>query len=169
MSGLAGTVLAADDGSPVADALVIVTDSRGDVLAAGASGPDGDYTLTELVPGPVTVAVNATAFQPVALPAVVGGRGITRLDVALSRGAQLHGTVHNTRGPLRDARVTLVDGAGSVVETITTDHDGSHAFSNLPLGDYTVVASGYPATTTTVSVAAGASDEHVIELSHPRD
>ncbi|MEV5649952.1 MFS transporter [Nocardia sp. NPDC052254] len=169
MSGLAGTVRAADDGSPVSDALVIVTDSRGDVLAAGASGPDGDYTLTELVPGPVTVAVNATAFQPVALPAEVGGQGITRLDVALSRGAQLHGTVHNTRGPLRDARVTLVDGAGSVVETITTGHDGGYAFSNLALGDYTVVASGYPATTTTVSVAAGASDDHVIELSHPRD
>ncbi|AHH17310.1 MFS-type transporter [Nocardia nova SH22a] len=169
MSGLAGTVRADDDGSPVADALVIVTDSRGDVLAAGASGPDGDYALTELVPGPVTVAVNATAFQPVALPAEVGGQGITRLDVALSRGAQLHGTVHNTRGPLRDARVTLVDGGGSVVETITTGHDGGYAFSNLALGDYTVVASGYPATTTTVNLVPGASGDHVIELSHPRD
>ncbi|MEU6562089.1 MFS transporter [Nocardia nova] len=168
MSGLAGTVRADDDGSPVADALVIVTDSRGDVLAAGASGPDGDYTLTELVPGPVTVAVNATAFQPVALPAEVGGQGITRLDVALSRGAHLRGTVHNTSGPLRDARVTLVDGGGSVVETITTGHDGGYAFSNLALGDYTVVASGYPATTTTVNLTAGAGD-HVIELSHPRD
>ncbi len=169
MSGLAGTVRAADDGSPVTDALVIVTDSRGDVLAAGASGPDGEYTLTELVPGPVTVAVNATAFQPVALPAEVGAQGITRLDMALSRGAQLHGTVHNTCGPLRDARVTLVDGAGSVVETITTGHDGSYTFGNLAVGDYTVVASGYPATTTTVTLAAGASDDHVIELSHPRD
>ncbi|WP_227982878.1 MFS transporter [Nocardia spumae] len=169
MSGLAGTVRAADDGSPITDALVIVTDSRGDVLAAGASGPDGDYTLTELIPGPVTVAVNAAAFQPVALPAEVGGQGITRLDVALPRGAQLHGTVLNTGGPLRDARVTLVDAAGAVVESTITGHDGRYRFGNLALGDYTVVASGYPATTTTLTLAGGATGDHVIELSYPRD
>ncbi|WP_219823574.1 MFS transporter [Nocardia nova] len=169
MSGLAGTVRAADDGTPVADALVIVTDSRGDVLAAGASGPEGDYALTELVPGPVTVAVNAATFQPVALPAEVAGQGITQLDVVLSRGAQLRGVVHGAHGPLRDARVTLVDAAGAVIDSTTTDADGSYLFANLAVGDYTVVASGYPETTSTLTLAAGTGDNHVIELAHPRD
>ncbi|MFF0455311.1 MFS transporter [Nocardia africana] len=169
MSGLAGTVRAADDGTPVADALVIVTDSRGDVLAAGASGPEGDYALTELVPGPVTVAVNAATFQPVALPAAVGGQGITQLDVVLSRGAQLRGVVHGAHGPLRDARVTLVDAAGAVIDSTTTDSDGGYLFANLAVGDYTVVASGYPETTSTLTLAAGSGDHHVIELAHPRD
>ncbi|WP_036500645.1 MFS transporter [Nocardia aobensis] len=169
MSGLAGTVRAADDGTPVADALVIVTDSRGDVLAAAASGPEGDYALTELVPGPVTVAVNAATFQPVALPAEVAGQGITQLDVALSRGAQLRGVVHGAHGPLRDARVTLVDAGGAVIDSTTTDADGSYLFANLAVGDYTVVAAGYPATTSTLTLAAGTGDDHVIELAHPRD
>lgn len=169
MSGLAGTVRAADDGTPVPDALVIVTDSRGDVLAAGASGPEGDYALTELVPGPVTVAVNAATFQPVALPAEVAGQGITQLDVVLSRGAQLRGVVHGAHGPLRDARVTLVDAGGAVIDSTTTDADGSYLFANLAVGDYTVVAAGYPATTSTLTLAAGTGDDHVIELAHPRD
>ncbi|WP_083903809.1 MFS transporter [Nocardia cerradoensis] len=169
MSGLAGTVRAADDGTPVPDALVIVTDSRGDVLAAGASGPEGDYALTELVPGSVTVAVNAATFQPVALPAEVAGQGITQLDVVLSRGAQLRGVVHGAHGPVRDARVTLVDAGGAVIDSTTTDADGSYLFANLAVGDYTVVAAGYPATTSTLTLAAGTGDDHVIELAHPRD
>ncbi|MCC3314473.1 MFS transporter [Nocardia africana] len=169
MSGLAGTVRAADDGAPVADALVIVTDSRGDVLAAGASGPEGDYALTELVPGPVTVAVNAATFQPVALPAEVGSQGITQLDVVLSRGAQLRGVVYGAHGPLGDARVSLVDAAGAVIDSTTTDADGRYLFANLAVGDYTVVASGYPETTSTLTLAAGSGDHHVIELAHPRD
>lgn len=169
MSGLAGTVRAADDGTPVADALVIVTDSRGDVLAAGASGPEGDYALTDLVPGPVTVAVNAATFQPVAVPAEVSGQGITQLDVVLSRGAQLRGVVHGAHGPLRDARVTLIDAGGAVLDSITTGADGSYLFADLAVGDYTVVAAGYPATTSTLTLAAGTDDDHVIELAHPRD
>ncbi|WP_067875607.1 MFS transporter [Nocardia vermiculata] len=169
MSGLVGTVRAADNGAAVADAMVIVTDSRGDVLAAGSSGTDGSYSLTELVPGPVTVAVNAATFQPVAVPAEVDGQGMTQLDVVLPRGAQLRGTVHHPHGPLRDARVTLVDAGGTVLDSTITDAEGTYRFDNLAVGEYTVVAAGYPATTSTLTLEAGGGDEHVIELAHPRD
>ncbi|MBO0853925.1 MAG: MFS transporter [Nocardia sp.] len=169
MSGLAGRVRAEDDGTPVADALVIVTDARGEVLAAGASAPDGAFHLSELVPGPVTVAVNATDFQPLAMPAEVLGQGVTHLDVALSRGSRLHGVIRNAAGALRDARVTLVDATGAVLASTITDESGSYDFDNLPTGDYTVVASGYPVTTSTVSLRGKNTDEHVIELSHSQD
>ncbi|MYW29824.1 MFS transporter, partial [Streptomyces sp. SID2119] len=67
-SGLAGTVRAAESGTPVDGAMVIVTDVRGDVLATGTTGQAGEFTFGELVPGSVTVAVNAAGFRPLALP-----------------------------------------------------------------------------------------------------
>lgn len=59
--------------------------------------------------------------------------------------------------------------AGAVVESTVTGTDGTYGFSNLAVGDYTVVASGYPETTSTLTLEAGAGGDHVIELSHPRD
>ncbi|WP_345497088.1 MFS transporter [Nocardia callitridis] len=165
MSGLAGTVRA-DDRTPVADALVIVTDSRGDVLAAGASKSNGEYALTELIPGPVTVAVNAAGYQPVALPTEINGNGVTHLDVRLPRSARLRGMVRTPYGPLQDARVTLVDSSGTVVDSTLTGDDGAYAFADLGIGDYTVIASGYPAKTTAVSLGTEPTDDHVIELTH---
>ncbi|SCG08486.1 Carboxypeptidase regulatory-like domain-containing protein, partial [Streptomyces sp. Ncost-T6T-2b] len=75
-SGLAGTVRAAESGAPVDGAMVIVTDVRGDVLATGASGPTGEFAFGELIPGSVTVAVNAAGFRPLALPVEIGGQGV---------------------------------------------------------------------------------------------
>ncbi|WP_232236166.1 MFS transporter [Nocardia sp. BMG51109] len=169
MSGLSGTLRADGDGAPVADAVVIVTDARGEVMAAGASGTDGKYELADLIPGPATVAVNAAAFQPVAVSAEVRGHGTTRLDLVLSRGTVLRGTVRTAAGPLPDARVTLVDATGGVVGTTITGPEGTYAFGNLGNGDYTVIATGYPETTTTVLLEAGETGSHDIELSHPAD
>ncbi len=92
-SGLAGTVRTADGGLPVEDAMVIVTDVRGDVLATGKSAAQGDFVFGELVPGTVTVAVNAAGFRPMALPVEIGGQGVTRVEVALQSGALVRGTV----------------------------------------------------------------------------
>ncbi|NED83682.1 hypothetical protein G3I76_26745, partial [Streptomyces sp. SID11233] len=71
-------------------------------------------------PGQVTVAVNASGHRPAALPVEIAGTGVTRIEVALQSGAQVQGVVRAAGGPLRDARVTLVDAAGNVVGTTTT-------------------------------------------------
>ncbi|MFE2537713.1 MFS transporter [Streptomyces sp. NPDC059371] len=63
-SGLSGVVRAAEGASPVKDAMVVVTDVRGDVLATGTTGEQGQFAFTELVPGVVTVAVNAAGHRP---------------------------------------------------------------------------------------------------------
>lgn len=167
-SGLTGSVVAADGGAPVDGAMVIVTDVRGDVLAAGKSGPDGGFAFTELVPGAVTVAVNATGFRPLALPVEIGGQGATRIEAALQAGAVVQGTVRAgaARRPLIDARVTLIDAAGNVVATATTGEDGAYAFADLNAGDYTVIATGYPPVAGTLSVAGRGVDGHDIELAH---
>ncbi|MBD9732637.1 MFS transporter, partial [Streptomyces sp. H28] len=95
---LTGVVRAAGDGGPVTGATVIVTDVRGDVLATGTTGADGAFSLTDLVPGPVTVAVNASGYRPRALPVEVGGADTTGLDVELTPGARPRGVVRPPHG-----------------------------------------------------------------------
>ncbi|MGW4549894.1 MFS transporter [Streptomyces violaceorubidus] len=166
-SGLTGLVKAVESGQPVKDAMVIVTDVRGDLLASAATGEQGEFAFTELVPGTVTVAVNAAGYRPRALPLEVGGTGVTRVEVDLQAGAQVQGVVRAPHGPLADARVTLVDAAGNVIGTATTGADGAYAFTDLDAGEYTVIATGYPPVATALTVAGPGADGHDIELAHP--
>ncbi|MCX4788071.1 MULTISPECIES: MFS transporter [unclassified Streptomyces] len=168
-SGLAGIVRTAETAAPVEGAMVIVTDVRGDVLAAGKSGGTGEFAFGELVPGSVTVAVNAAGFRPLALPVEIGGQGVTRIEAALQSGALVQGVVRagSGRRPLPDARVTLVDAAGNVVATSTTGEDGAYAFTDLDAGEYSVVATGYPPVAGALTVAGRGVDGHDIELAHP--
>ncbi len=166
-SGLSGVVRAAQDALPVKDAMVIVTDVRGDLLATAATGEQGEFSFAELVPGAVTVAVNAAGYRPRALPVEIGGTGVTRIEVDLEAGAQVQGVVRAPHGPLADARVTLVDAAGNVVGTATTGADGAYAFTDLDGGEYTVIATGYPPVATAVTLTGRGVDDHDIELAHP--
>ncbi|MEV7114763.1 MFS transporter [Streptomyces anulatus] len=168
-SGLAGTVKAAESGAPVDGAMVVVTDVRGDVLATGASGPAGEFAFGELIPGSVTVAVNAAGFRPLALPVEIGGQGVTRVEAALRSGALVRGVVRagSARSPLADARVTLIDAAGNVVATATTGEDGAYAFTDLDAGEYAVIATGYPPVAGSLTVSGPGVDGHDIELAHP--
>ncbi|MFF8917156.1 MFS transporter [Streptomyces sp. NPDC015032] len=168
-SGLAGIVRTAETAAPVEGAVVIVTDVRGDVLATGKSGETGEFAFGELVPGSVTVAVNAIGFRPLALPVEIGGQGVTRIEAALQAGALVQGVVRagSGRRPLPDARVTLVDAAGNVVATSTTGEDGAYAFADLDAGEYSVVATGYPPVAGALTVAGRGVDGHDIELAHP--
>ncbi|WP_086026000.1 MFS transporter [Streptomyces viridochromogenes] len=166
-SGLSGVVRSAQGALPVKDAMVIVTDVRGDLLATAATGEQGEFSFAELVPGAVTVAVNAAGYRPRALPVEIGGTGVTRIEVDLEAGAQVQGVVRAPHGPLADARVTLVDAAGNVVGTATTGADGAYAFTDLDGGEYTVIATGYPPVATALTVSGRGVDDHDIELAHP--
>lgn len=166
-SGLTGVVRSAETTLPVTDAMVIVTDVRGDLLATAATGAQGEFSFAELVPGMVTLAVNAVGHRPRALPVEVSGTGVTRIEVDLDSGARLLGVVRAPHGPLADARVTLVDAAGNVVGTATTGMDGAYAFTDLDGGDYTVIATGYPPVATALTVAGPGVEGHDIALAHP--
>jgi len=167
-SGLRG-VVRGPDLQPVAGAMVLVTDVRGDLQASTGTAEDGTFALEELVPGPVTVAVNAAGFRPRALPVEVGAAGVTRVEVELAAGARVTGVVRAPHGPLADARVTLVDAAGNVAGTATTGQDGAYAFTDLDGGEYTVIATGYPPAATAVSLAGAGVDGHDVVLAHPAE
>ena len=168
-SGLTGVVRAAGTALPIKDAMVIVTDVRGDLLATAATGEQGEFAFTELVPGSVTVAVNAAGHRPRALPVEISTAGVTRIELDLDAGARLQGVVRAPHGPLADARVTLVDAAGNVVGTATTGADGAYAFTDLGGGEYTVIATGYPPAATALTVTGPGLDDHDVELAHPAE
>ncbi|GAA3377628.1 MFS transporter [Streptomyces sannanensis] len=163
---LAGMVLTAD-GAPVRDAAVTLTDVRGEVVATTRSGREGAYAITELVAGEYTLAANAHAFRPAALPVSVQAARETRQDIELSGGAVLRGTVRAGAGrPVEEARVTLLNAAGNVVDTLTTETDGTFRFVDLSSGEYTVIAAGYPPTATVLQVAGGGRTERDLQLGH---
>ncbi len=142
---LAGQVLTAD-GTPVRDATVTLTNVHGEVVATTRSGREGGYVITELVAGEYTLAASAPAFRPAALPVTVQAARETRQDIELAGGAVLRGTVRAGGGrPVEDARVTLLDAAGNVIDTLTTGPDGTFRFVDLSSGEYTVIAAGLPA------------------------
>ncbi|WP_346777082.1 carboxypeptidase-like regulatory domain-containing protein [Streptomyces sp. HNM0575] len=168
-SGLAGQVRDAADARPVADAMVVVTDERGEALATGKTDQRGDFGFEGLVTGAFTLAVNAPGYRPTARPVEVDGHGVTRIRIELAAGAQVQGTVRAgaRNEPLPDARVTLVDAAGAVIATSTTGEDGAYAFTDLDGGDYSVVAGGYPPVATTLHVDGPVVEGFDIELRHP--
>ncbi|MFF0473197.1 MFS transporter [Streptomyces sp. NPDC004284] len=163
---LAGAVVTAD-GTPVRDAAVTLTDVRGEVVASTRSGREGGYVIGELVAGEYTLAASAPAFRPAALPVSVQSSRETRQDIELAGGAVLRGTVRAGGGrPVEDARVTLLDAAGNVVDTLTTGADGTFRFIDLSSGEYTVIAAGYPPVATVLQVAGGGRTERDLQLGH---
>lgn len=163
---LAGLVVTAD-GTPVRDAAVTLTDVRGEVVGTARSGREGGYVLTELVAGEYTLAASAPAFRPAAVPVSVQAARETRQDIELAGGAVLRGTVRATGGrAVEDARVTLLDAAGNVVDTLTTGPDGTFRFVDLSSGEYTVIAAGYPPVATVLQVAGGGRTERDLQLGH---
>ncbi|MFB0615841.1 MFS transporter [Streptomyces sp. AGS-58] len=163
---LAGSVLTAD-GTPVRDATVTLTNVHGEVVAATRSGREGGYVITELVAGEYTLAASAPVFRPAALPVTVQASRETRQDIELAGGAVLKGTVRAGGGrAVEDARVTLLDAAGNVVDTLTTGADGTFRFVDLSSGEYTVIAAGYPPVATVLQVAGGGRTERDLQLGH---
>ncbi|MER5442544.1 MFS transporter [Streptomyces sp. NPDC002790] len=163
---LAGSVLTAD-GTPVREAIVTLTNAHGEVVSTTRSGREGAYVITELVAGEYTLAASAPAFRPAAMPVTVMAARETRQDVELAGGAMLRGTVRAGSGrPVEDARVTLLDVAGNVVDTLTTGPDGTFRFVDLASGEYTVIAAGYPPVATVLQVTGGTRTDHDLQLGH---
>ncbi|HEX4223666.1 MAG TPA: MFS transporter [Pseudonocardiaceae bacterium] len=168
-SSLSGSVSIAGRGTPVAGAAATLADAHGEVVNSQLTDALGKYLFTELVGGAYTLVISAEGFQPVAQAVTVESTGTTTHDVQLAGGSHLRGVARVADGrPVPDARVTLLDGAGNVVGMATTDDDGQYSFDDLPEGDYTVIASGYPPVASTLRVVGGEFGQHDVRLGHPQ-
>jgi EmrB/QacA subfamily drug resistance transporter len=167
-SRLTGTVRAAGSGEPLAGATVTLADARGEVVAAHRTDDQGRYLVGDLAPGRYTLALSAPARQPTALPVTVADGEATTQDGELRSGAAVRGTARTPAGAaIPDARVLLVDADGNVAGLALTDESGRYSFGNLPEGDYTVVASGYPPAASRLRVSSGEPHAHDVQLGHP--
>ena len=152
---VAGTVTDAD-GQPLARATVTLADGRGEVVGSGTSATNGTFRLTGVSAGDYTLVVGAQGCLPYAGPLTVRETGVVRHDVQLTGGGQLTGVATNHLGRVvPDARITVVDAEGTVLTVTTTDDDGRYVVTDLPDGDYTVIASGYAPSAHQLGVRSG--------------
>ncbi|TCP50821.1 EmrB/QacA subfamily drug resistance transporter [Tamaricihabitans halophyticus] len=170
-SSLGGAVTTEDTGQAVAGATVTLTDGRGEVISAEQTDVAGNYRFAELVAGAYTLVVSAAGHRPSAVAVTVPGSGATRQDVRLTGGAQLHGVARTGSADraVADARITLLDANGNVMGVTITGPSGEYRFTDLPEGDYTVIASGYPPVASALRVEPGQDGEHDVRLGYPED
>jgi uncharacterized surface anchored protein len=169
-AGLTGVVRAADGGARIAAATTTLADGRGEVVSSQITGAEGEYTFSDLMAGSYTLVVSAAGHRPNASMVTVSGTGQTRQDVELVTAARLRGVALAGDSDRRvvDARITLLDAAGNVVAVADTDETGEYSFGDLVAGEYTVVASGFPAVTSTLRMGGGDLGQHDVKLSHLR-
>ncbi|WP_424183478.1 MFS transporter [Actinokineospora sp. G85] len=164
---LHGFVMAADGHTPVTTARIVLTDSRGEVVASQPSANDGSYRFAGIRPGHHTLVVSADTFRPTALPLVVPTTGEVHHDVELVGGAELSGMARTATGtPVPDARITVLDATGAVVTVTTTTPEGRYTVDDLAEGEYTVIASGYAPTAATVALRGGEVGTHDVTLGY---
>jgi EmrB/QacA subfamily drug resistance transporter len=164
---ISGFVRSAETGQPVVGAAVTLADEHGEVTGSVVTGEDGRYRLHCSGAGDHTVVVSAAEHRPAALTVTVADSGLVERDIDLVGVVWLRGTARNTAGAtVPDARITVLDRGGDVAAVAQTDDDGSYAISDLPAGDYTLVASGYLPATAEVSLVGGAEVSHDVWLSH---
>ncbi|MBF6171796.1 MFS transporter [Nocardia blacklockiae] len=165
---LTGTVRTAGRGEPVAGATVTVTDLRGDVVGAAVTSADGGYVCHGVVSGTYTLVAVAAHMRPTATTLTIPDSGQLRFDVELASMAVLSGSVRADGRAVQDAQITVLDASGTAVGSARTDADGRYTVTDLPEGDYTVVARGYPPVTGRVIVSGGEVD-HDVRLGYDVD
>ncbi|MFE9577227.1 MMPL family transporter [Nocardia sp. NPDC006044] len=153
---------------PVGGASVTVTDLRGEVVGAAVTSPDGAYACKGVLAGTYTLVAVAARMRPTATTLTVPDGGRFRFDVELAPMAMLWGTVRADGRPVHNARITVVDWSGTPVGTTHTDEDGRYTVADLPEGEYTVVARGYPLVTGQVTITGNQVD-HDIRLGFGAD
>ena len=147
---ITGSVTDAEDGSPIAGAMV----SNGTRTAT--TDATGQYTITDVPPGTYQVTASKSGYQSSSLmvTVVAGGTGIANLSLleVILPGCII-GSVTNAEDGAPVAGATVSDGT----RTATTDASGEYTIADVPAGSYEVAAckEGYHSSMSTVMVVSG--------------
>ncbi|MBQ8913009.1 MAG: carboxypeptidase regulatory-like domain-containing protein [Lachnospiraceae bacterium] len=176
--GLKVTVLEEDTGAPVKDAIVKVTDEKGN---------SKEYTTDEN--GVILVNPTDTGNYEVVVTKVPAGKKVTvgekntlivtkgdivehlaKINTANTGNLEITVTDEKTNTPVPDATVDITNPLG-VTDTHTTDTNGKVSLTGVPVGDYTVevtkVPEGYSVTTnqkTTVTVTENETSTKEVKI-----
>ncbi|HEV3360815.1 MAG TPA: MFS transporter [Pseudonocardiaceae bacterium] len=159
-----GTVRSARQGPGVPDATVIVTDATGTVVGQSTSTQRGEYRISGVPDGVLTVTADASGHQPAAAQVSVHGGPVT-VDLVLAAVGGVLGAVRSTSGrPLAGATLTAVDADGRVAATVVADETGQYRLEGLPDGQYTVVANLYQPMAQPIRIGPGQVVEQDVTL-----
>ncbi len=161
---LSGTVTAAD-GQPLAGVAITLADLRGEVVTAAVTGSDGVYTGQGTVAGTYTLVAVAEGRRPHATTLTIPDSGTLRYDIELASESVLSGRAWSGSDAVADAQVSVLDATGRVVDSVFTDSEGNYRIPDLPAGDYTVMARGYPQVSSQVRIS-GANNTHDVNLDY---
>jgi len=151
----------------VPGATVTLTDADGEVVGSVGTDSDGHYRFDSIGSGTYTVVVGAERMRPEAIVLTTSGNGVLSRDIELlPAAAVLVGTARadGDRAVL-NAQITVQDAHGAVTATTHTDENGQYTIANLPEGEYTVVATGYPPVAGRVALSGGTAT-HDVRLSY---
>lgn len=165
---ISGTVIASDNGEPVANATVVGENSDGEVYEA-TTGENGTYSLTDISSGSyvVNIADAPPGYEIEEIVTVEPGEHVDGVDLKLDRtNGSIDGYVTNAAGiPIADA--TVVD-ADQDAFRVTTNEDGYYQIDGVTPGTTALraTADGYddsniefvdvnPASTTTANLTLG--------------
>lgn len=152
------------DGTVVGGATVTLLDDRGGDVAAGAADAEGRGEVIAPAPGGYVLVSTAAGHQPGAVAITVAGPA-PETDVLIARSASVSGSVRGEDGPVKGARVTLVQD-GEAVDAVDTDAEGAYVIGDIGAGEYglSVKAPGYEPVAALLEVAEEADVRHDIGL-----
>ncbi|BDI33777.1 hypothetical protein CCAX7_58280 [Capsulimonas corticalis] len=136
---------------------VTVKDSSGNVVATTTTDSDGAYSVPGLIVGSYTVSaptatggdvLETSAALTVAVTANVDAPNnnfgyvipVGSVSGTLYIDANKNGALNSGEAGVSGVTVNLLDGAGNIVATTTTDGSGNYSFADVVTGAYTVSA-----------------------------
>ena len=159
-----GMVRSAPQGPGVPDATVVITDGTGAVVGQSSSTAHGEFRISGVPDGTLTVTADAAGHQPAAAQVTVHGSPVT-VDLVLPAVGGVLGAVRSINGrPLAGATLTAVDASGRVAATVVADSSGQYRLEGLPDGQYTVVANLYQPMAQPIKIGPGQTIEQDVTL-----
>ncbi|MEM7164043.1 MAG: sigma-70 family RNA polymerase sigma factor [Planctomycetota bacterium] len=132
-------VVLAPDGTPLADAAVLVTRTFGDPVGEMTTGSDGRFAFDHLPSGQLRFVVAAVGFPTIRESLqITDGEPITDLELRMEIGTAATGLVVDGAGaPVPGARVRLtVEDAHEMGAMATSDADGKFRVEGLAVGEF---------------------------------
>lgn len=163
---LGGVVRSMGGVGVVVGGVVTLADARGEVVGSVVSGDDGGFAFGGVDVGVYTLVASAVGMCPVAVVVTMPESGVLVRDVELVSAVVLVGSVCAAGGrAVEDALVSVQDESGVVVAVTRSDESGQYVVAGLPIGEYRVTVSGYPAVTGRVVLSSG-KVAHAVVLGH---